>query len=42
MGFIAIAKPFIMRVKTDEKEDGDMENTGFCLAYRQEPPRPTG
>ncbi|ODM97023.1 hypothetical protein Ocin01_09656 [Orchesella cincta] len=38
----SIAKPFIMRVKTDEVEEGDMMNSGFCLAYRQEPPRPTG
>ncbi|OXA63350.1 hypothetical protein Fcan01_02390 [Folsomia candida] len=37
----SIAKPFIMRVRTDSLEDAaDMTNTGFCLAFRQEPPRP--
>ncbi|CAG7640722.1 unnamed protein product [Allacma fusca] len=35
------AKPFIMRVKTDSTEPAeDVMNTGFCLAWRQEPPRP--
>jgi len=37
----SIAKPFIMRVRTDSTEAmTDMMNTGFCLAFRQEPPRP--